>query len=312
MPARRPFSRLLALPPLVLLALLAGCGEEQASRAFLESPAAAPAEMAAESLAMLSDDAGAMNSAPEPGDARPAGVRPKIIYTADLSVVVEDFAAAEAALPKLADTLGGYLASANVDRSSGRRLRGTWVVRVPVGNYDAFLVGAGGLGVLEERDETARDVTAEFVDTEARLASRRTLEERLLELLAERPGELKDVLDLERELARVRGEVEAAEGRLRYLSNQTAFSTVTVRVRQERNYVPPARPAFGARLSAAFADGWEGVLSFARGAALAAARVAPFLLTVVLPAGFIVWLIARRRKRRRTADSAQPAPGTAR
>ena len=293
MPARR----LAALPPLVLLALLAGCGEEQASLAFVESSASAPlAGKAAESLAMLADDAGSMNPDAEPGDGRPEGVAPKIIYTADLSVVVENFAAAEAALPKLADDFGGYLASANVDRSVGDRLRGTWVVRVPVAKYDAFLAGAGGLGILERQEQTARDVTAEFVDVQSRLTNRRKLEERLLELLAERPGELKDVLELERELARVREEIETAEGRLRYLSNQTAYSTVTVRVREERDYVPPARPAFGGRLSNAFADGWEGVASLARGTTLAAARAAPFCLTVVLPAALVAWWVIRRRK----------------
>ena len=304
MTARRPFPRLVALPPLALLALLAGCGDavERVASVREADFFAAEANVAADPApAALSDrgrSAGQPPTDPAPnGDARPAGVKPKIIYTADLEVVVEDFAVAETALPKLADELGGYLASANVDRSSGRRLRGVWVVRIPVENYDAFLAGAGGLGVLEERDETARDVTAEFVDTESRLANRRKLEERLLELLAERPGELKDVLELERELARVRGEIETAEGRLRYLSNQTAYSTVTVRVREERNYVPPARPAFGARLADAFADGWEGVLSLARGTTLAAARATPFLVLFGLPAAFVLWLLVRRRRR---------------
>ena len=298
--------RSLALPLLVLLALLAGCGEEQASR-YMESSAAdgdflmereliAPAA----ALTVQIPQAGGDSADPAPGeggDARPAGVKPKIIYTANLSVVVEDFAGGEVALPRLADSFGGYLASANVDRSVGDRLRGTWVVRIPVEKYEAFLTGAGGLGTLEEQEQSARDVTAEFVDTESRLTNRRKLEERLLELLAERPGELKDVLELERELARVRGEIEVAEGRLRYLSNQTAYSTVTVRVREERDYVPPSRPAFGSRLTDAFADGWEGVASLARGTTLAAARVAPFILTVVLPAALIVWLIVRRRRK---------------
>ena len=302
MPARR----LAALPPLVLLALLAGCGEEQASRAMLAS---APGEryFSAEAksagpeptLTIQRPDPEGAPTDPRPedaGDARPEGVAPKIIYTADLSVVVENFAAAEAALPKLADDFGGYLASANVDRSVGDRLRGTWVVRIPVERYDAFLAGAGGLGTLERQEQTARDVTAEFVDVQSRLTNRRKLEERLLELLAERPGALKDVLELERELARVREEIETAEGRLRYLSNQTAYSTVTVRVREERNYVPPARPAFGGRLANAFADGWEGVASLARGTTLAAAWAAPFCLTVVLPVALIAWWVLRRRR----------------
>ena len=281
------------------VAMLAGCGGETYDASVASRAPTSGVPAAAEVGIALSEAPADGPIEPPAGTGRPAGAAPKIIYTADLAVVVENFAAAEAAVPALAEKFGGYLASANVDRSSGRRLRGVWVVRVPVDNYAAFLAGAGGLGVLEERDETARDVTAEFVDVESRLAGRQALETRLLQLLAERPGELKDVLELERELARVREEVETAEGRLRYLSNQTAYSTVTVRVREERNYVPPARPAFGGRLLDALADGWEGVLALARGVLLALARALPALVLLGMPAALLAWLLVRRRRKHR-------------
>ena len=248
------------------------------------------------------DDAPA-DDAPADGAARPQNVKPRIVYTADLTVVVEDFAAAETALPKLIEQHGGYIARSDVDRSVGDRLRGTWTVRIPVANYSAFLAGAGGLGVVEEKDETAKDVTAEFVDVEARLAGRRALETRLLELLAERPGKLTDVLELERELARVREEIETAEGRLRYLSNQTAFSTITLRVREERDYVPPTRPGFGERIAATWDNSLAALASFGRGLVLFAVAVAPFALTIGLPLALILWLIVRRVRRRRATRS---------
>ena len=305
-----------------LLALV-GCGAEANSEYFAETSEAPVAS------APLGGDAGVgltggvderygavtiqqpleegrpADDAPAADAARPQSVKPRIVYTADLTVVAEDFAAAEAALPTLVDGLGGYLARSDVDRSVGDRLRGTWTVRIPVANYSAFLAGAGGLGVVEEKNETAKDVTAEFVDVEARLAGRRALEKRLLELLAERPGELKDVLELERELARVREEIETAEGRLRYLSNQTAFSTITLRVREERDYVPPRRPGFGERIAATWDNSLAALASFGRGLVLFAVAVAPFLLAIGLPAALIVWL-AVRRVRRRAGRTAAP------
>ncbi|MEM9703591.1 MAG: DUF4349 domain-containing protein [Planctomycetota bacterium] len=237
------------------------------------------------------------DSSPTNNVDRPAA-KPKIIYTADLTVVVDDFAAAEMAIPKLIEEFGGYIAQSNVDRSSGFRLRGTWTVRIPVSSYEAFLAGADGLGVVEERDETAKDVTAEFVDTEARLAGRRALETRLLELLAERPGELKDVLDLERELARVREEIETAEGRLRYLSNQVSFSTVTLNVREERDYEPPKAPTFGSRIATTWDNSLEALASFGRGLVLFAVAVAPFAVIFGLPIVLFFWWLIRRLRRK--------------
>ena len=284
---------------LLAAALAAGCGNEYpaVSARLEELSESAPA---AEAVAG-GGFAGKAKSAESPettGD-RPAGVKPRIIYTADVTLVVDDFAAAEAAIPALIERLGGYVARADVDRSTGDRLRGTWVARVPVEKYEAFLTGTAGLGVVERQDQQATDVTAEYVDTEARLASRKTLEARLLEILADRPGKLTDVLEVERELARVREEVEQAEGRLRYLANQTAFSTVTLSVREERDYEPPTAPTFGERIARTWAESIDGLASFGRGLVLFAVAAAPWVVVLGLPAVLLLWVIVRRVRRGR-------------
>jgi len=312
MPARLP----LAAVSLLLLGLL-GCGSESSSEYFRDSSEES-ADYAAEAPASVvegvddfqtltiplpfEEDGRPSDPAPTRDSARPEGVKPKIIYTADLRVVVDDFAKAETAVPKLVEKFGGYVASSDVDRSMGDRLRGTWTVRIPAEKYNDFLAGAGGLGVVEDKSENARDVTAEFVDVQARLTGRRALETRLLELLAERPGELKDVLDLERELARVREEIETAEGRLRYLSNQTAFSTVTLNLREERDYEPPRAPGFGERIATTWENSLEALASFGRGLVLFAVAVAPFALTIGLPIALILWWLIRRVRRRRKSS----------
>ena len=290
-----------ALPLLAAAAVLAGCGADAdgvfVSRASLSEVSDAPAAARVLTLQMPIVEGGDAT----PTDAgRPEGVKPKIIYTATLRIVTENLSDAEAALPGLVERFGGYVARADVDRSSGRFPRGSWTVRVPVANYDAFLAGADGLGVVEEKDETATDVTAEFVDVEARLASRRKLETRLLELLEDRAAELKDVLETERELARVREEIETAEGRLRYLSNQTAFSTVTLNVRQEREYVPPAEPTFGGKIAATWDRSLTNLAAFARGLVLFAVAAAPFVVVFLLPPAALVWVLIRRRRARRS------------
>ena len=307
---------------LLAAASAVGCGEEARESSRV---AAAANEALQEKLSELNtlaatggdavewaDADGSETTEDQPAEARPAGVKPRIIYTADVALVVDDFAAAEAAIPALIDRLGGYAASVDVDRSSGNRLRGTWVARVPVTEYEAFLAGTAGLGVVERIDQQARDVTAEFVDTEARLASRKTLEERLLGILADRPGKLTDVLEVERELARVRGELEQAEGRLRYLSNQTAFSTVTLNVREERDYEPPQAPTFGENIRRVWSDSLDALAAFGRGLVLFAVAATPWLVALGIPAVLCAWVLWRAAKRavrrvtRRTGPRTEP------
>jgi hypothetical protein len=92
--------------------------------------------------------------------------------------------------------------------------------------------GLAPFGRVERVDVQAQDVGEEFVDVTARVANARRLEARLVELLARRTGKLEEVLAVERELARVREEIERHEGRLRYLRTRTATSTLTVTVHE--------------------------------------------------------------------------------
>ena len=93
---------------------------------------------------------------------------------------------------------------------------------------DPFLQAVSRLGVPESRHQTAQDVTEEFVDLEARISNKKRLEKRIVELLSSSSGKIKDVIEVERELARVRGEIEQSEGRLRYLTDRTEFTTEVV------------------------------------------------------------------------------------
>jgi neutral trehalase len=128
------------------------------------------------------------------------------------------------------------------------------MVRIPVEKYEEFLLGLEKLGIPEHRTQTAQDVTEEFVDLEARIANKRKLEQRILQLVEDRDGKINDVIDVERELARVREEIERMEGRMRYLSNRAALTTVTITVREEKDYVPPQAPSFTSRIGTAWSE----------------------------------------------------------
>ncbi|MBQ8759158.1 MAG: DUF4349 domain-containing protein, partial [Clostridia bacterium] len=148
----------------------------------------------------------------------------KIIYTSSYNIQTTEFENAISSLAALCQKYGAYYESSetygtkeNADRN------GSFVVRVPVQNYNAFKSEAGSIGVVIRSSENNRDVTEVYVDTEARLQSAKVREERLLEILANADS-LDDVLLLEKELADVRYEIESMSGSLRKYDSLINYS----------------------------------------------------------------------------------------
>ena len=177
----------------------------------------------------------------------------KIIYNASLEVVVEKFDDVPSRISNMVKQYDGFVSSAELGRMTGERRSGHWTVRIPVVNYQDFLDAVGDIGVPASRNETASDVTEEFVDIEARLANKKKLETRILELLERPDDKIQHVIEVERELARVRELIERMEGRMRYLADATSLTTVDIRVREERDYVPPQALTLSTRIRSAWA-----------------------------------------------------------
>src|SRR5256886_17236323 len=164
---------------------------------------------------------------------RSADVTPAmIIRTGQASIEVASLEPAVALVRKLARELGGYVANTALQTGRGQLRSATLEVKVPANRFDAGLGGLGPIGKLESVNVSAEDVGEEFTDATARMANARRLETRLIELIATRTGKLKDVLDVEQELAPVREEIERYEGRLRYLQAHAALSTPTICVHE--------------------------------------------------------------------------------
>jgi hypothetical protein len=125
----------------------------------------------------------------------------------------------------VAQRVGGFPATPAC-RPAGTRCAGDQI-KVPASRFDDLTDGIGR-SAGRFLNVSAEDVSEEFVDLTARVANARRLEERLLELLGTRTGKLQDVLSVERELARVREEIERMEGRLRFLRARAQLSTLSV------------------------------------------------------------------------------------
>jgi hypothetical protein len=220
----------------------------------------------------------------------------KIVYQADLRLVVTDFSNIEQEVSRVVREHNGYLGNVSIDRTSGERRTGSWQARIPTDRFDAFLEEISKLGVPESRGQTAQDVTEEYVDLEARISNQKRLEERILQLLDNQQGEIKDVIAVEQELARVRGEIERMEGRLRFLSNRTEMTTVTIYAREQRDYVPPQAPTFTSRIGEAWGSSLVALRDFGANLAVATVGAVPWIFVISL-ATVLPYRYVRRRWR---------------
>jgi hypothetical protein len=219
----------------------------------------------------------------------------KIIYEAEISLVVEDFLTAEQSLTKLVKQYQGYLADATVNRRTGGQPSGRWTVRVPVAEFEQFLEAAGRLGTVESRRQTAQDVSEEFVDLDARINNSKRVEAEIQKLLEEKSGEIKDILAIQQRLGEVRGEIERMEGRKRYLENRTAYTTTTVYLSEERSYRTPESPTLWHRIWRGWAASLYNLQRFVSGMIVFVAMVLPWVIiggAIALP---IAWYRRRRR-----------------
>jgi len=214
-----------------------------------------------------------------------------VIHNGQASVEVDKIDPAIVKLRQLAAQLGGYIGNSSMSGGRDQVKSATLELKIPAQRFDQAINGLGTLGKVESVNSTAEDVGEEYVDITARVNNGHRLEDRLIALLATRTGKLQDVLSVERELARVREEIERYEGRLRYLKSRVATSTLSVTVHEPLPILgqgPGQNP-----IVAAIRAAWRNFVGFI------AAAIAS--LGVLIPLGALAllgWIIYRRIRRR--------------
>lgn len=155
-----------------------------------------------------------------------------LIRTGNASIEVDKLDPAIIKVRQLAAQLGGYVANSSITGGRDQIRSATLELKIPAARYDQAVSDLGGIGKVESVNTNVEDVGEEYVDVTARVTNAKRLEERLVNLLSSRTGKLEDVLAVERELARVREEIERYEGRLRFLRTRAAVSTLSVTVHE--------------------------------------------------------------------------------
>lgn len=185
----------------------------------------------------------------------------------------------------------------------GAALRGWVTVRVPAASFDQFIDDVIALGTVRFQSEDTEDVTQQYIDLSARLENLRVEEQRLREFF-DAAKNVEEMLAIEAELSRVRGEIESMDAQVKYLERQAAMATVTIELTEPRPVVRPDGESWGFR--EAVTSGFRGaaeVINF--GIALIIATAPLWLLG--LAAFFIVRAIVRRRRKTHQPSAAQVA-----
>ncbi|HET7219443.1 MAG TPA: DUF4349 domain-containing protein [Vicinamibacterales bacterium] len=230
------------------LALMVGAGLRPATRslnAVRQAPitSAEPAPAGADSPAALSypealkrestREAVALGGvARERGASLQGAITPRVVRTANLTLSAPDFDGARSAIDRILADAGGFVGTINVSGTPPDVRRISAALRVPADRLSSVLTALRALGTVIEETQSVDDVTDQVLDLESRIANGRNTEKRLNDLLQRRTGKLSDVLEAEREVARVREEIERLDAQRKNIDGRVTYATITLHVNE--------------------------------------------------------------------------------
>jgi hypothetical protein len=266
----------------------------------------AKSETVASAQSVSLNDASAANSTAQ-------AIERKIIRNANLTIEVASPAETQPKIAAIAESHQGFVVTTEAtqrteeDRTKPETIV-TLVVRVPVAQFNQAVtdIRAAGIRVVQEK-MTGQDVTEEFMDLEARVKNQKALEAQFIEIMM-RAGTVEDALNVQRELANVRTEIEKLEGRRRFLENQSSLSTINVTLQTPTQIVNAT--GFWYNVKSAFADGVDAAAEVILFLIRAFVALLPIVLLIFLPVGLIARFIIRRLRRKPTPSKKIDEPQT--
>jgi hypothetical protein len=231
--------------------------------------------------------------------ATPASLGPIIIRHASIALLTKEFDSARAAMENLVRAHQGYFGQLNVTTpaNAGRTLIAT--VRVPAAQLDPALVELRKLGRVEQENQSADDVTGQYVDLTARLSNARETEKRLVEILRERTGKVADVLDVEREISGVRQQIEQMDAQRKTMENQVQYASVDLRITEEfKQSLEAPVPSLGTRIHNAAVEGFLAAADLVIGLLLFLLNAGPTLMLLAATLAWPAWRGMRWVRRR--------------
>lgn len=226
------------------------------------------------------------------------GNGPLIARTVSLSVVVKDFDAGRASLDAVLGRHNGYAASLNVSTPMGAARTLEASLRIPAPQLEAALHELKSLGRVEGESQNGEEVTAQHADLVARIKNDRETEARLQDILRTRTGKVKDVLDVEQEIARVRGEIEQMEAEQKNLEHRVDFASIDLKLAEQyRAQLTTPAPSVLIQLRNATINGFRNAFGSLLALVLFLVESGPSVLLWLALLGIPAWRLWRRYRR---------------
>lgn len=219
----------------------------QAEQSFVAADSAGANGNAVESTSFAKAEPGPSEMMPAQDDAEPGteqGPAPeanrKLVRNARVELEIIKFDDAVQKIIAFAAEDLGYVATSSSQKQANGKLHGEVVVKVLPENLDRFLLKLRGLGELKNQTLGTEDVTKQYFDTDSRLKNARVMEQRLIDILKTKSNKVADLLEVEKELGRVRAQIEEMQGTLKYMEAQVQFATVTITLAEKDMNLPAA------------------------------------------------------------------------
>jgi hypothetical protein len=236
----------------------------------------------------------------------------KIIKNAELTIEVASPAEAQRRVASIAETHGGFVVTSETKQNEKSdpakpTLEVKLTARVPANQFDATVGAIEKLATgIVHQNISGNDVTEEFIDLEARIRTQKALELQFLQIMKQ-AGKITDALEVQRQIAEVRTDIEKLEGRKRFLENRASLSTISVNIRTPVAIVV-STTGFGRSLREAVSDSVDVasaiILFFTRFVIL----MIPIAVLIILPMGLVTLFFVRRARRMRLAEQLGVSP----
>ncbi len=233
------------------------------------------------------------------------GLNRKVIYKANVSMKVEHFATAEEKLKDVIHLSGSYILQFNNNVSANEK-GATYVIKVPADGFSSFLDQLRKIQPELQMQMEGSDVTEEYVDLDSRLKAKQAAEARLLAFM-DKATKTDDLIQFQSQLAGVQEQIEQLKGRMRYLDQNVAFSTVNIRIyegKAEAQKDDPAKSGLGERLADALTGSAKVLGQLGQALLVFVAALLP-VLVVAAVVGIPVYFIVRRQSRIRREAAAE-------
>ncbi|MFA6132055.1 MAG: DUF4349 domain-containing protein [Patescibacteria group bacterium] len=217
-----------------------------------------------------------------------AEVDQKIIKTGYLEMVVDSANEAATKISALATGMGGYTQDSSISEDESGIKYGTVTVRLPTDVFENAMTEIKKIAVsVATESSNAQDVTEEYTDLEAQLKNAQAQETEYLEIL-KKAESVEDILSVQSYLGNIRSQIESLQGRIKYLSNLTSYSTITTYLSEDPTINIPSKEF---RPWAAIKEAAQAVVSVLQGLVITLIWLVIMGVGVLAPIALVIWLV---------------------